>query len=134
MREFVAGEAALFRQIAGGRDDIVLPLPPRARERFGVGGFGERSQARLGLREQRGQRLGPHAVLARHVVNRRQPLLDALQFGGIEVEPALIVAQRARRFVELDGRRLEQRDDLRQRRVVSPAAARKPLRQLRRDA
>ena len=71
-----------------------------------------------------GKRLRPHAMLARDVVDRGQPVLDALQLRRIEVEPALVIAQRARGFVELDGRRLEQRRRLRRARDRARRAAR----------
>ena len=38
-----------------------------------IGGLGQRGESRLGFGEQCGQRLGPHAMLARDVVDRRQP-------------------------------------------------------------
>ncbi len=85
------------------------------------------------LGEQVRQRLRTHPVLARHVVNGREPLLDAAQFGGVEVEPPLVLPQRACRLVEFDARRLEHRHDRRQRRIVRGGAgqARGDLRQPR---
>ena len=90
MRELVGARSSRFfdSSAAPRRDSRASASAARCASACGIGGFGERGEPRLGFREQRGQRLGPHAMLARHVVDRRQPLLDALQLGGIEVEPA----------------------------------------------
>jgi hypothetical protein len=62
----------------------------------------------LRLREQIGQRLGSYAMAPR--VSRIAPSrsIDARELRRIEIEPLAIAAQRARRFVDLDARRLEQ--------------------------
>ena len=60
-------------------------------------------------------------MLARDVVDRGEPLLDAGELGGIEVELLPVAPQRARRLVDLDPRRLEQGDDFGQRRIVRGA-------------
>ena len=97
----------------------VRPRPPsRVRvERVDVGSTrrAAASAASVDARSS-GERVGPDAVLARDVVQRGEPLVDARELGGIEVEPAAVVAQRARRFVELRLRGLEQRGDLGERR------------------
>ncbi len=76
------------------------------------------SEPRLAVREQRRQRFRPHAVLARDVVEGGEPLLDPSELAGVEVELLPVRAQCPRSLVELDARRLEQRDDVGQRGVV----------------
>ena len=87
-------------------------------QRGDVGRLGQRGEPCLGVREQCRQRLRPHAVLARDVVEGGEPLLDPGELAGVEVELLAVGAQRPRGLVELDARRLEQRDDLGERRVV----------------
>ena len=130
MREFVGGELPLFSQVRRRFAETPLAFCRAPGERLRVGGFGQRRDAGLRFGEQRRQRVGAHAMLARHVVDRGQPVLDALQFVGVDVEPPQVVAQRAGGFVELDAGGLEQAYHVRERGIVRGDGT-QPLRQLR---
>ena len=102
---------------ASARYDASASAARRA-ERGGVRGFGERREPCLRFRAELGQRFRPDPVLARHVVDRRQPLLDPREFRRVDLQFLPIPAQRARGLLDPDARGLEQRDDLGERGVV----------------
>jgi hypothetical protein len=82
VRELVGVEPALLRQLLRRLAKRRLGLRRAFGERFGVGGIGQGGKPRLRLGEQRGQRFGPHAMLARHVVDGGQALLHTPELGG----------------------------------------------------
>ena len=116
--EFRSRVAALRAELGGDRLVRVPRFACAALERFDVRRRGELGDRRFGRRQELRQRLGPHAVPARGVVQRREPLVDAREVAGIEVEAAAVVAQRPRGFLELDTRGIDQRHDLGERRIV----------------
>ena len=87
-------------------------------ERGDVGVLGQLREPRQRVGEQARQRFRAHAVLARRIVQRGQALLGPRQRLRVGVEPAQVLAQRARDVVELGGRRRERRRDVAERRVV----------------
>ncbi len=117
----------------GMRAERRFRLGSPSRQPFRVRRLGQRCEPRLGFGKQGGQCLGPHAMAASEIVDRRKPALDALQLLRVEVQAAQVVAQRAGSFFELDSRGLEQRDDLRKRRIVHCGGL-ETLRQLARAA
>ena len=103
---------------SASRFPVRLGVGGGARQQRRVGASRERGELRLGVVAQRWQCVGPDAILARDVVERREPRLDARELRRIDVELREIAAQLARRLVELDPRGLDQRDDFAQRGVV----------------
>ncbi len=116
--ELVRGELALRRELRRERAIEGFRLGRPRGELRGIRRFGERRELGLAVGEQRRQRLRSHAVLARDIVNRSQPLLDARELGRVQVELLPVAPQRARGLVDLDPRRLEQRDDVREGGIV----------------
>ena len=112
-RELVRREAPLFRELLRKLSPPGLRRRGALRERVEIGRFRECGELRLGLRQQFGQRLGTHAVLACRGVDRRLPLFDASELRGVDVELAAVGAELARRLDQLDVRGLEQRGDVR---------------------
>ena len=73
-------------------------------------------ERRLQLREPRltggkelGQRFRANAMLARHVVDRREPVFDALELGLVDVDPLSVALQCVGELLQIGLRRLERR-------------------------
>ena len=115
-----------FAAASRGRDRTVF-APPSTRwpSASAIRRFGELGQARASVSRERGQLVGlrTRCLRAMSWIAASRSSTRASSAGSRSSAPQ-IVAQRARRFVELDRRRLQQRDDIGERRIVrhSPAA------------